>query len=103
MRTHTSHLRALLLLNAALLLVLAGVTLGPAADAQPRARGDYTMVAGRAPGTQSSAVYIVDSVNQEMVVVTYNPSTNQLEGVTYRHLGADVQQTMQHPGQPRGR
>lgn len=102
-RTLATNLRALLLLNAALLLVLAGIMFGPVADAQQRARGDYTMIAGRSAGTQSSAVYIVDAVNQEMVIVTFNPSINEMEGVTYRNIGADVQQLMQRPAQQRGR
>ena len=41
-----SNVRALIVINAVLLTLLAGVTFAPAARAQARARGQYTMVAG---------------------------------------------------------
>ena len=41
-----SALRALVALNAALLVLLAVVTFAPAADAQGRRRGTFTMVGG---------------------------------------------------------
>jgi hypothetical protein len=83
-------LRPLLALNAALLVVLAAVTFGSSADAQQRGRGDYTMVAGGVNGSQSSAVYIVDERNQELVAVTFDTSKRTLQGITYRNLAADA-------------
>ncbi len=82
--------RGLLAVNGLLLALLGLVTFGPAADAQLRARGEYTMAAGRVNGSDGKAVYIIDAVNQEMVVVTYNPNTRQLEGIGYRNLAADA-------------
>lgn len=84
------RLRGLLALNGALLALLGAVTFGPSADAQYRARGQYTMVAGGADGANSAVVYIVDSVNQELVAVTYNTQTKLLDGVGYRNLRADA-------------
>ena len=82
---------ALLALNGALLALLAAVTFGPSVDAQQgRRRGDYTMVAGGVKGANSSAVYIVDTVNQEMMAVTYNQQSKTLDGVGYRNLAADA-------------
>jgi DUF917 family protein len=97
-----STIRALLVLNAALLLVLAAVTFSPTADAQGqgRARGDYVMVGGNAPGTTSAAVYIVDAINQEMIVVSYNQNTKALDGVAYRNLAADAQTMARGQSQP---
>jgi hypothetical protein len=83
-------LGALLALNAALVAILAAVAFSPAAIAQARSRGTYAMVAGGANNTQSSLVYIVDAVNQELVVVTYNGTTRTLDGITYRNLAADA-------------
>ncbi len=86
---HTS-LRGLVMLNAALLAILAAVTFAPSADAQNRARGDYTMVGGPIPGMDGSAVYIVDTINQEMMVVAFTQSNKRLEGVGYRNLSDDA-------------
>ncbi len=80
----------LLVLNAVLLGLLAAVTFAPDADAQSRGRGDYTMVAGGVNGSLGSAVYIVDVVNQDLIAVTYDPSTRRLEGLGYRNLAADA-------------
>ncbi len=81
---------ALLAINGLLLLLLGVVTLGSPAGAQTRVRGDYTMVAGSVNGSDSGAVYIVDTVNREMIAITYDPNQGQLEGVGYRNLAADV-------------
>ncbi|MDY7109404.1 MAG: hypothetical protein SYC29_12280 [Planctomycetota bacterium] len=84
------RLRGLLALNAALLAVLGAVTFGPSAGAQARTRGDYTMAAGRANGAQSGVVYIVDTVNQELIAVTFDPNNKQVDGIGYRSLTADI-------------
>ncbi|UCD74688.1 MAG: hypothetical protein JSV91_12980 [Phycisphaerales bacterium] len=87
------HLRGLLALNGALLAILGAVTFGATADAQLRGRGEYTMVAGNVKGANAAAVFIVDSVNQEMVVVAYNPQTKGLDGVGYANLAQDALRT----------
>jgi hypothetical protein len=83
------RLRGLLALNAALLAVLGAVTFGPSAGAQARSRGDYTMAAGRSNGAQSGIVYIVDTVNQELIAITFDPNNKRVDGVGYRNLAAD--------------
>lgn len=84
-------LGGLLALNGVLLLLLTAVTFAPAADAQTsRLRGEYTMVAGSVPGSDSDAVYIVDVVNQELIAMTYDHNTNEMIGVGYRHLAVDA-------------
>lgn len=90
-RNGAYSLRPLILLNVALLIVLGTVTFSASSEAQPRARGDYTMVAGDARGTNAGAVYIVDVRNQEMVVVGYNNSEHRLDGIAYRNLRRDFE------------
>jgi hypothetical protein len=99
-RSLIARLGGLVALNGALLLLLAVVTLGQAADAQPMSRGEYTMVAGRAQGAQSNIVYIVDTVNLELIALTYDQNENQLRGIGYRNLGADAR-TLRAPGRTR--
>jgi len=86
-----STFRSLLVLNTLLLAILAAVTFGPSADAQSRARGHYTMVAGGGGnGSTSSAVYIIDVINQEMMAVVYNQNTKRLDSIGYRNLTYDA-------------
>lgn len=83
-------IRGLIALNAALLIILAVITFSSIAKAQARGRGEYTMVAGGVPGSDSAAIYIADVSNQELVIMTYNPQTKVLDGVGYRHLAQDA-------------
>jgi len=94
--------RALLALNAALLILLAVVTFAPAVSAQARSRGEYTMAVGGVNGLQSSALYIVDTVNQELIVLGYNPSTKRLDGIGYRNLAADSAEWLRGRTRPGG-
>lgn len=96
----------LLALNGVLLGVLAWVSLSPEAGAfssghgagqpgagQPltRARGDYSMVAGPIRTGNASAIWILDAANQELAVLRFNDSKQQLEGIGFRDLSADAQ------------
>jgi hypothetical protein len=86
---------ALLIANA----LVGGYLLLPSADAQPstregardnsRARGDYTMVAGRTNQGGPSVVYIVDSSNQELVALRWDQTKKVMAGVGYRSLSND--------------
>ncbi len=89
-RRPSSNVTALIALNAVLLGVLATVTFAPPASAQVRARGAYTMVAGGANNVQSSVVYIIDTVNQEMTAMTYDSASRSVKGLGYRNLAADA-------------
>ncbi len=85
------NIAALIALNAVLLVLLAAVTFAPSVSAQPaRARGVFTMVAGGANNAQSSVVYIVDTVNQEMTAMTYDSASRSVKGLAYRNLAADA-------------
>ena len=88
----------LVAINAGLLAALALVVFVPPAgtNAQPaaaapgaavnRARGTYTMVAGRVQGQVESAIYIVDAANQEMIAMKWDRSRKQLKGLGYQDL-----------------
>lgn len=90
---------ALVVVNAVLLGLLAVVEFGPVATAQPgvqdpaaaRPRGKYTLVGGAVQTGNANAVYIIDSSNQEMVVLQWEDGRNVLKGVGYRDLEADTQ------------
>ncbi len=87
----SSNIAALIALNAVLIGLLAVVTFAPSVSAQSnRARGAFTMVAGGANNSQSSVVYIVDTVNQEMTVMTYDSASRSVKGIAYRNLAADA-------------
>lgn len=88
-----ANLKALLAINLLLLVLLAAVTWGGSiatAQNDARPRGEYTMVAGPAQGTDSSVIYLVDAINQELTAVTYNTSTKRIDGVAYRNLRRDA-------------
>lgn len=83
----------LLALNGALLGVLALVTLAPGASAQRearRARGEYTMVAGKVQGLTAAAIYIVDSNNAELLAVRWDQSRKTLAPMGFRDLSMDA-------------
>ncbi len=86
----STHLRGLLAINGALLIILAAVTFGSTVNGQARGRGEYTMVAGGVPSTDAAALYIVDVANQEMIAMVFNPNAKSLEGVGYRNLTIDA-------------
>lgn len=99
--TRSSKAAGLVALNAALLVVLALVAFVPTGSAsahsataqqgQPaRAPGAYTMVAGDVRFGNSSAVWLIDSVNQELVGLRWNNSRNSFEGIGYRNIAADL-------------
>lgn len=84
--------RALIALNAALLVALAAVVLAPVADAQRggRARGQYTMVGGQMQGQEEEAVYIVDAANQEMIALYWDRNRRSFNALGYRSLSEDA-------------
>ena len=95
-----SKLRALIVLNAVLLVLLAVVTLAPNVAAQNRSRGQYAMVTGGVNGLVPSAVYIIDSTNQELIAVSYDYNTKRLNGIGYRNLATDAAEWMRGRARP---
>ncbi|MBY0309197.1 MAG: hypothetical protein K2Q09_10685 [Phycisphaerales bacterium] len=86
---------ALLTVNALLLCAAGAGLLASAASAQPgpgRSRGQYLMVSGRATGVAGNVVYVIDSVNQELLALRYQLAAGRLETMGYRSLVADSAQ-----------
>lgn len=85
--------RGLIALNASLLVALGFITLATQAGAQnqpnTRVRGEYTMVAGDMQGGNSSAIYIIDSANQELIGLRWDESRKSLMGLGFRDIDAD--------------
>lgn len=91
------RLAALVALNALLVAAALAGLLASRAQAQPgaagqRARGNYLMIPGRVSGISGSAIYIVDSVNQELLALRYQRSTGKFDTFAYRNLAADSAQ-----------
>lgn len=94
-RTRPS-LAALAGLNIALVAVLALVTLWTPAPvsaqgSRTRAKGQYTLVSGRAQGITENVAHIIDAANEQMVAMRYDRSKKGLLLIGHRDLRADAQ------------
>lgn len=92
-QSRRSPARALVALNACLLVALGAVTFAPRATAQnepPRSRGDYAVVGGEVTGSNTNGIYIVDAANREMIALLWDESRRQLNGIGYRDLTGDL-------------
>ncbi|MCH2160342.1 MAG: hypothetical protein MK085_00565 [Phycisphaerales bacterium] len=84
-------MKGLFLINGLLLLALAAVTFGPSAIAQQsRFRGNYAMVSGRAQGSSSYILYIIDQNSRELVAIRYDTPKRVVEGMGYADLITDA-------------
>ncbi|MDQ7013973.1 MAG: hypothetical protein Q9O74_08780 [Planctomycetota bacterium] len=74
-------------------IAIAAVSLPANGTQQPnRARGQYTMLAGDVrSGGNASVVYLIDSVNEEMIAVRWDDNQNALQGIDYRSLAKDAE------------
>lgn len=88
---------ALATLNIALVGVVAltlwPTTVGAQAPGASRARGDYTMVAGEISAGSNAVTYVVDSANQEVLVLRWDRSRSQFQTLGYRDLAQDAAAT----------
>ncbi len=87
-------LRALIVINAVLLMALSLLVFSPSpAEAQlgPGRGGDYIMVAGRTPQNTHNTIYIIDLNSGGMMAVEYSSKvrTASLKAVAYRDLNGD--------------
>jgi len=86
------NLQALVVLNIALLVVLAVLCLVPSqAEAQfgGRRAGDYIMLAGTIPGRTTNAIYITDLNNGAMMAVQYDLNKRAIVALGARDLNQD--------------
>ncbi|MFG0275400.1 MAG: hypothetical protein ACF8QF_10125 [Phycisphaerales bacterium] len=94
MHNDRRQLRALVALNACLLIAAAGVALAPGAlaqraDAPNRGRGEYTMIDARIQGLSSAGVLILDARNREMLALSWDQSRKTLDTLGYRDIDLD--------------
>ncbi len=93
-----SPVRSLILLNAGLLVALAGVSFVPMAQAQQaRVKGQYSMITADIQGSTSDGVFIVDASNMQMVATLWDDSRKTLDFVGFRDLRADTANTQSRP------
>jgi len=89
--------KSLIAVNLVLLAAVVFISLPAGAQnaGQPagRARGEYTMVAGRSNSGGSHLVYVIDSANQELVALKWDQSKQTMTGVGYRNFNADTVST----------
>lgn len=88
-----SRTRALIGLNAVLLVALGAVSLTPDAGAQSATRrppGVYSLVGGELSSGNANGVYVLDSANREIILLRWDNARNTVEGLGYRDLNADV-------------
>ena len=87
-------LPALVVLNAALLVMVAAFWLipAPSAEAQLGGRGnDYVMVAGDVRGrTDVEVVYILETTSARMAAITYRSDTTRLDVLDGTNIANDV-------------
>lgn len=93
-----SPVRSLILLNAGLLVVLAGVSFVPQADAQQsRVRGKYTMLSSRVQGSTPDGVILVDTSNMELIASTWDASRRTLNFIGFRDMRVDAANSQSRP------
>ena len=91
MRIRSRTTRLLIAANIVALSALALIELSAPAGAQAgRVRSTYTAAAGRVPGTETHAVYVVDETTQEVTAIQWDPQTKQVRGLGYRSLAVDA-------------
>ncbi|MBX3373773.1 MAG: hypothetical protein KF817_08050 [Phycisphaeraceae bacterium] len=83
----------LVALNLVLLAALAAVTWMPEAAAQSRARGRYIMVGGGVNGSAAEAVWLIDTVNEELISITWDPNEREIVGIGGRSIARDLNLT----------
>ncbi|MFG0292276.1 MAG: hypothetical protein ACIAQF_04150 [Phycisphaerales bacterium JB065] len=81
--------KGLITLNVLLIVMLVLVSLGPSetnAQNANRARGQYTAIGMKVTGSDSDAIVLVDSNNQELVALRWDSSRRSLVGIDYASL-----------------
>jgi hypothetical protein len=98
-RARRGRIAVLVAVNALLVCAAAAGLVASRAWAQPggpgfqnRPRGNYLMVSGRASGVSGNLIYVIDTINREMVALRYQRAAGRLEPIAYRNLTADSAQ-----------
>ena len=89
-----SPIACLVLLNLALVGLLAAVTFLPGTEASANssatARGKYIAVSGHIQGAKTPVIWIVDQSTQELVALQFDSQLNQFRSLGYRNLTLDA-------------
>lgn len=62
----------------------------PAGPAVTRPRGQYLLLAGRMQGSPPGVVWVIDTVNRELLALKWNRSERRLEPFDIRNLNRDT-------------
>ena len=89
-----SPIACLVLLNLALVGLLAAVTFLPGKEAEAAStadgRGKYIAVSGHIQGAKTPVIWIVDQATQELVAIQFESQLNQFRSLGYRNLTQDA-------------
>ena len=90
----TKPIACLILLNLALIAILAVVTFLPGSEANASSstdgRGKYIAVSGHIQGAKTPVIWIIDQSTQELVAVQFESQANQFKSLGYRNLMQDA-------------
>ncbi|MCK4871996.1 MAG: hypothetical protein KAS72_04645 [Phycisphaerales bacterium] len=87
-----TRISGLVVLNVALLVVLAFVSLSPPAQAQGARRpGDYLIVGGAMKGETSNAIYVLDTANLEVIGLVFDRSGNRIPKAIWHDVKQDLE------------
>ena len=84
-----SGMRSLIALNVVLLALLGTIILAPQTLAHFGSRSTYALISSNINGLQNDVVYVLDTASSEMIAISYNPQTNNIERLGYRRLSSD--------------
>ena len=85
------HLAGLIIVNVVLLLALVMVSVIPSAEAQARRRrGDYMLISSKVQGANGSVVYIYDTVNRDLIALSYNGQGKLTVIAPARNINSDL-------------
>ncbi|MEM6313171.1 MAG: hypothetical protein AAF743_03745 [Planctomycetota bacterium] len=79
--TRSAAVWALLLVNAALLVSLAGRHMAAPAHAQNAPQGDYLLLPGNAVGVPADVVYVIDTRNGGMTGVAFDENNDRMDSL----------------------
>ena len=57
-----------------------------------RSRGSYMLIGGEIQGGDANAIYVLDTINEELIAVRWNHSRRELEQLGYRDVRRDTSQ-----------
>jgi hypothetical protein len=89
--TKSTSRTGIITLNIVLLAVLVAAVLVPISDARQTSDSRYLALPSTASGIQTGVVYIMDTVQQEMVAVAWNHNKNRIMTLGYRNIASDAQ------------